>query len=146
MPNIHESVRYGPYGGRMAEFQHSLRSSFSHAEISDRIRRAISAAGLWVLAEVDAQALVRRGGFVIGGALQILAFHPRYLVRILAADSSALLTAPLKFAILELSGGEVAVSWINQTAAMARFGRPTLVTLGKELDALCDAIIKDALS
>lgn len=139
------SVVYGTYGATSKPFQHARMSPYSHAFVSDRIREAIQGAGLWILGEVDAQALVGRGGYAIGGALQILAFHPRFLTRVLAEDPSALLGAPLKFAILELADRSVAVSWTNQAIAFARYDRATLAELGRELDELCDAIVTNAL-
>jgi len=140
------SVTYGEFGSSAVPLQHIRKSTLPHDEVAKRVRRAVEAADLWVLGEVDAQALVKRGGYGIGGALQILAFHPRFLVRILEEDSSALLGAPIKFAILALDNETVAITWINQAAAFARYDRPALIRLGEELDAICLTIVDSALA
>jgi uncharacterized protein (DUF302 family) len=64
-----------------------------------RLRSEIEAADLWNLQEIGPQALLSHEGYAMGPARQLLYFHPRYVVRILAADSAALLEVPLKFIV-----------------------------------------------
>jgi len=92
-----------------------------------RLHLAIEAADFWVLHETDPQALLLRGGCAIGPARQILFFHPRFMVRLLAADPAALLEAPLKFGVIELSAGNVMLRWADPAAAFARYGNRALV-------------------
>lgn len=137
-------VSYGKFGEGYSSFQHVRKSALAHAEAARRMRAAVLAADLWILGEVDAQALVKQDGYLIGGAVQILAFHPRFLVRILEEDTSALLSAPIKFAILELDDGSVAITWTDQAVAFQRYGKRALLELGAELDALCMDIVDNA--
>lgn len=132
-----------PYGevGRTAEgFQRSRVCALQVADVVARLKASIEAADLWVLHEIDPQVLLRRDGYAIAPARQILFFHPRLVVRLLAADPSALLEAPLKFAVLERAGGEALVRWLDPAAAFERYGHPALADLGRELAATCEAI------
>jgi uncharacterized protein (DUF302 family) len=113
--------------------------------VVERLERAIEAVGLWVLGHVDAQAFVRRGGYALQGTVQILAFHPKFMVRLLEADPGALLGAPLKFAVVETPDGNVTVTWADHAAAFARYDNPALANLGQELAALSEAVATRAL-
>jgi uncharacterized protein (DUF302 family) len=137
-------ISYGKYGPVV--FQHHRFSTLDFADLRKRLSTSIEAAGLWVLHEVDAQAQLQRDNFIIGGAVQILAFHPRFMARLLAADPAALLAAPLKFALLALPDGTVAISWADHAASFARYGRTELDELGDELAALSHAIVGAALT
>ena len=138
-------VTYAEPGTSAASFQRSVTCTLPVADIAARLREAIEAAGLWVLHEIDPQALLRRGGYAIGAARQILFFHPDRMASLLAADPSALLEAPLKFAVLELPGGAVVVRWIDPAAAFARYGNPALADLGLDLATACEEIVAAGL-
>ncbi len=134
------TVTYADPGEAAASFQRCRVSALPVADVVARLRKAIEAADFWVLHEIDPQMLLRRGGYAIGAARQILFFHPRLMARLLAADPAALLEAPLKFAILELPGGTVMVRWSDPAAAFARYGSRALADLGRELAAACKEI------
>ena len=88
---------------------------------------------------------MKRGGYAITEARQILFFHPRIMERLLQVDPSALLEAPLKFAILELSSGKVIVHWTDPAATFARYKSGAFADLGKELAATCEEIVTTSL-
>ena len=64
-----------------------------------RLREAVAAADLWVVHEIDPQALLKRGGFAIAQLRQVLWFHPRLMARLLLNDPGAVPEAPLKFVV-----------------------------------------------
>lgn len=74
-------------------------SGFGYDETLQRLRLAIDAADLWVIHEIDPQALLKRGGFSITSLRQLLWFHPRFMARLLMADPGAVPEAPLKFVV-----------------------------------------------
>jgi uncharacterized protein (DUF302 family) len=115
-------------------------------ECTVRLRRSIEAADVWLLDEIDPQKLLTRGGYHIPPARQLLFFHPRYMARLLAADPSALVEAPIKFAVQEISATRSLVHWLDPAAAFARYGNPILSALGKDLAALCSTIIEASLA
>jgi len=126
-------VAYATLGSAAEAFQGSRICTLSMTDLVGRLRAAIEAADLWILHEVDPQMLLRRGGYAIGAALQILFFHPRLMVRLLAADPAALIEVPLKFALLALPDGNIAIRWIDPVAAFGRYANPALAKLGEEL-------------
>ena len=135
------AVTYAAPGSAAASFQRSRMVTAPFTEVVAGLRQGIEAADLWVLHEIDPQALLRRGGYAIGATSQILFFDPRLLARVLAADPTALLEAPLKLAVLELPDGTVLVSWLDPEAAFARYRSPALADIGRELAETCEEIV-----
>jgi uncharacterized protein (DUF302 family) len=125
-------------------FDHGRVCELPFATTVERLRAAIEANGLWVLHEIDPQAIVARAGHQIGLTRQILFFHPDFMVRLLAADPAALLEAPLKFAVMELDGA-VSVRWLDPAIGFARYGNAALAEVGRELAVVCERIVDAAL-
>ena len=98
---------------------------------------------MWILHEIDPQALLAKDGYRIGPARQILFFYPHLMARLLGADPAAVLEAPLKFVVLELADGTVMVSWNDPTGALARYQNAALTALGEELSRACQAIAEE---
>lgn len=82
-------VSYGDPGEAAASFRRARTRALPVPDVAARLRQAIEAADLWVLHEIDAQMLLRRSGYAIGAARQILFFHSRLMARLLAADPAA---------------------------------------------------------
>lgn len=139
------SVRMATAGATTASFQHERLIADPLADVVARLRSAIEAAGLWVLHEIDPQALLRKGGYAIPGARQILFFHPRLMVRLLEADSAAILEVPLKFALLE-EAGAVRLRWLDPRPAFAKYRNDGLSELGSDLASSCLAIADTAVA
>ena len=137
------SVVYGSPGVAASTFQQTHLERLAFPDVLARLRKSIEAADMWILHEIDPQALLAKDGYRIGPARQILFFHPRLMARLLATDSAAVLEAPLKFAVLELADGTVMVSWNNPTGALARYQNAALTALGEELSRVCQAIAED---
>ena len=112
---------------------HVTLSDFPFEGTLTRLRAAIQAEDLWLIHEIDPQMIVKRGGYDIGPARQLLFFHPRYMVRLLQGNPHALVEVPLKFAILELPGGGVSVGH-PKVETLAAY--PGLEVLAAELEAL----------
>jgi len=140
MTNGDQPVVYGAPGTAAAEFQHSLVCGLPFEDVVQRLREAIEASDLWVLHEINPQQLLHRGGYTIGATRQILFFHPRYLARVLQADPTALLEAPLKLAVMQRPDGATTIRWFDPAAAFARYGHPALSELGRELASICEKI------
>jgi uncharacterized protein (DUF302 family) len=143
--SVTTSITYGPAGNAAASFQRVRTSKLPLPEVLEKLRTGIQAAGLWVLDEIDPQSILQGAGHSIGAARQLLFFHPDLMVRLLRADQSALLEAPLKFAVMELPDGTVTVRWFDFSWSFARYDHAALSELGKELTKTCERIIADAL-
>ena len=81
--------------GPAPEWQRVHSSSLPFQATIDRLKGGIQAEGLWLLHELDPQALLRREGFTMGPARQLFFFHPRYMARLLEGDPAAILVAPI---------------------------------------------------
>jgi uncharacterized protein (DUF302 family) len=138
-------VDYREEGRRHEDFQHLRMTRLDHETVLQRLRAAIQAEDIMVLAEVDAQAILGRSHYAIGPTRQILFFHPRFMARLLAADTAALLEAPLKFSVIQ-GDGEVAVRWQDPLPGYARYGNEALTALGVELAFACERIADAALA
>jgi len=125
-------------------FQQTRGTSASLEAVVDALKAAIIAADVWVLHEINPQALLRRDGIEIEPARQLLFFHPRYMKRLLDADPAAVLEVPLKFAVLTEDMG-VVLRWYDPICAFDRYGNRELKVLGAELSLLCDGIVATAL-
>ena len=135
-------VSFAPAGARAAEFQMSTVIGRPFERVVADLKSAIVGAGLWVLQEIDPQALLHRDGLEIGNARQVLFFHPRLMKRLLEADSAALIEAPLKMAVLEMSDAEISVRCLDPVDAFGRYGNRALMQLGSELHATCGEILR----
>ena len=124
-------------------FQKARKTTASVDAAVVALKSAIIAADVWVLHEIDPQALLHRGGIEIGPARQLLFFHPRFMKRLLDAEPAAGLEAPLKFLVLP-EGPDVVVRWYDPLQSFSRYGVPALSALGVELSALCEQIAEAA--
>ena len=117
--------------------QSVLATNLDFDTVVERVKSEIATAGLWVIAEIDPQMLLRRGGFAIPRTRQILFFHPRYMSRLLTADASAIVEAPLKFVVTERGAGAV-LRWPEPIASFRP--HPRLAALAEELGGLASQI------
>ena len=137
-------VEYRDEGNTNAGFQYLRISRLPFAIVLKRLRDAIEVENLQILAEINSQAILAGSGYKIGPACQIMFFHPRLMARLLTADPSAFVEAPLKFSIVE-SEQQVIVRWQYPTPAYASYGSGALAELGDELSATCARIVESAL-
>lgn len=119
--------------------QHRALSGLPFEETLARLREAIQEEGLWLIHEIDPQMLLQKGGYAILATRQLLFFHPQYMARLLEADPSALVEAPLKLVIMEMPDGTVVLRHPDVAAAFARY--PGLETLGRDLAGICRRVM-----
>lgn len=119
-------------GGQVA-----LAAGYPFAETVERLKAGVAAENLWVIAEIDPQMLLRRGGYDIPPVRQILYFHPRYMARLLSTNAAAIVEAPLKFVVTASSGGAV-VRYPEPAFAFARYDG--MADLGAELGGIANRI------
>ncbi|ESZ26495.1 DUF302 domain-containing protein [Mesorhizobium sp. M0243] len=107
-----------------------VSSSYGFDETLQRLRDAIAAAELWIIHEIDPQALLRKGGISTIRLRQLLWFHPRYMARLLLTDPGAVPEAPFKFVVSEQAAG-VTVCALNPILVFSPY--PRLFGLAHEL-------------
>lgn len=131
-------VRYAPVRTDPA-FQRVLATPLGFDGALEVVRAVLAERDLWIIHEIDPQMLLARGGYQIECTRQILFFHPRYMARLLEADPSALLDAPLKIVVLE-SAGAVTLRWLLPETLFEKYENEQLTQLGRELVAVYAAI------
>jgi len=115
-------------------FQAVVTSTLDFDGTLARLKQGIEAADLWLIQEIDPQMLLRRGGYLIAPARQLLFFHPRYVVRLLAADPAAVVEIPLKLVVLQMPDGSVTVRHADVRSQLDRY--PGMHALADELAAI----------
>jgi uncharacterized protein (DUF302 family) len=115
------------------------QSTFPFDETLTCLKEAIQAEGLLLLHEIDTQMILRRGGYDILSTRQLFFFHPRYMVRLLEADPSAVMEAPLRLLVMEMPDGTVVVRHPDPGVALAPYAG--LANLGSELSLLLRRIL-----
>jgi uncharacterized protein (DUF302 family) len=137
-------VDYRETGSHHEGFQNLRMTNLPFDLVVERLRAAIVAEGIIILAEIDSQAVLAEANYKIGPARQILFYHPRLMARLLAIDTAAYLEAPLKFAIIE-GDRQVSVRWHYPAPAYASYSSDLLADLGEELSQVCKLIAAKAL-
>jgi uncharacterized protein (DUF302 family) len=117
-------------------------SRFGFADTVSALKTGIAAADLWLIAEIDPQKLLETAGYAGPRARQLLFFHPRFMVRLLAANPNGVAEVPLKFVVLEPPSGPIHV--LHPAASALFADHPGLGGLGDELSAIC-AVILDTI-
>jgi uncharacterized protein (DUF302 family) len=115
----------------MRDAQRAIASRYGLEETVAELKAGIADADLWLIHEIDPQALVRKAGYEIRGARQLLFFHPRYMMRLLAANEAAIVGVPLKLVVMEAADGRVIVRIPDPAQALSCY--PGVEELGAEL-------------
>lgn len=113
------------------------RGSFDDGVV--RVRQAVADEQLVVLHEIDTQLILATGGYAIPPLRQLLFFHPRYMIRLLAVDPAAVIEVPLKAVISTTRTHGVEVRIPDPRPRLG--GYPGLEELGAELAAACARIL-----
>jgi uncharacterized protein (DUF302 family) len=119
-------------------FQTVVRSVHDFDTTVACLKQAIAAHDLWLIHEIDPQMLLRRAGLDIPAARQLLFFHPRYMMRLLAIDPAAVTEVPIKLVALQAADGTVDVHHPRIDLQLARYAG--FDSLGGELADLGVAI------
>ncbi len=135
-------VQFGQPGATTEQFQSSQVTQRPFDDVVATVRGEIERAGLRVLNEIDPQKALEGIDRTIGGSRLIFFFHPNLVVRVLQADWTAMVEAPLKLLVIELPDGTVSVRMADPAASFARYGNPALADLGQELAATCRTIME----
>lgn len=130
-------LRYGTFSNPPFQCVHTSRYGFD--ETVARLKRGLNEEDLWLIHEIDPQALLRQAGIPISPARQLLFFHPRLMRQILTASPDAIIEAPLKLVALHLPDASVSV---RHLAAADQFGRyPGLKDLASEFTDLFERLV-----
>lgn len=131
------------YGIPTLPGRYRIKTSQKFDALLGESKRVISENGLWVIAEINPQALLEKAGYAISEARQILFFHPDFMVKLLAHDPSAVVAVPLKVVLVKLPDGQVIVQVTDPLEVFEKF--PKLKSLAEELNNLSDKIFQSII-
>lgn len=134
-------LEFGAIGSAADAFQHAATSTRPFGDVLSSLATEIDRAGLKLLQEIDVQKALAGLGRSTGGFRLLFFFHPALVVRVISADVSAMVEAPLKLVAAESPDGTVSLRIAEPAVAFGRYGNPALAELGVELSAIVRRIV-----
>ena len=135
-------LEFGAVGSGAARFQYTASSKRPFDDVVSSLATEIDRAGLKLLQQIDVQTALAGAGRTTGGFRLLFFFHPALVARVIAADVSAMVEAPLKLVAAESPDGTVWLRIADPSAAFGRYDNPALAELGAELSASLRRIIE----
>jgi uncharacterized protein (DUF302 family) len=114
-------------------------SSHDFDDTVAQLKQAIEAENLMVVAEVNAQQMLRMVGVRTGGMRQILFFHPRFMKQIVETNRNGGMEPPLKILVMERPDGAVMVRYHSPEHLFAPYGG--LEGVAQELEGVVERIV-----
>jgi uncharacterized protein (DUF302 family) len=109
-----------------------------------RLKKAIRANKLGIVAEACATCGASAIGVTIPGNRVIMVFAPKFAVRMLKASEAAGIEAPLRLYVTEQSDGSANLTYRLPSHVFAPYGVKALDRMASELDAVFDTIVRQA--
>ncbi|TYO91333.1 DUF302 domain-containing protein [Oceanicella actignis] len=112
-----------------------------YAELLPRLRAAVRAEGMAVVAEAGPTEAARARGVRVPGNRVVGVFRNDFAVRALRASLAAMIEAPIRFYVVQTPSGAT-LAWKTPSHVFAPYmaeGGPALAGLARELDAIFEA-------
>ncbi len=122
----------------------SLHSPYGFDETLARIERSVDANAMFKIATASASRAAAGLGIAIPGDAVVLVFRNDFARRVLAADPTAGIEAPLPIQIRETKTGTV-IAWKRPSDVYRPYPAPEIARVARELDAILAKIAADAL-
>lgn len=129
-----------PYPGTQV-----IETDQSFAAYVERLKNAIQANKMGIVAEASATNGAASIGVEIDGNRVIMIFRPDYAVRMLDASVAAGIEAPLRLYVTENDDGTARLTYRTPTAVFAPYDIPALDEMAGELDAIVETIVAESL-
>ncbi len=129
----------GPPGLQVLPTKHGF------AELWSRLEKAVAANQMGIVGRASASKGAAARGIMIPGNAVIMVYRNDFAVRMLAANVTAGLEAPLHFNVTEDAAGTATLSYRTPSAVFAPYGGAALAQMAKELDAIFAQIAADAV-
>ncbi len=134
-------LEFGAVGAEAEAFQYAVTSTRTFDKVLLSLATEIDSVGLRLLQEIDVQKALAEAGRTTGGFRLLFFFHPALVIRVISADVSAMVEAPLKLVVAEGADGIVTLRLADPATAFGRYGNPALAELGTELSATVRRIV-----
>ncbi len=122
-----------------------LPSKYGFAELWSRLEKAVAANQMGIVARARASKGAAARGIEIPGNAVIMVYRNDFAVRMLEANLTAGIEAPLHFNVTEDAAGTATLSYRTPSAVFAPYGGAALAEMAKELDAIFARIAADAV-
>jgi len=122
----------------------ALPSPYGFDETLARIERAVEGNGMFKVATASASRAAAGLSIAIPGDAVVLVFRNDFARRILAADQTAGIEAPLPIQIRETKAG-IVIAWKRPSDVYRGYAAPEIAKAARELDAIFAKIAADAL-
>ena len=122
----------------------AMPTSKTFSELQAALDAAVKAEGMAAVTKACASCGAARRGVTIQGNMVVGVFRNDFAVRMLEAEVSAGIEAPIRFYLTEHTDGTASLSYRTPSAVFAPYGNADLDALAKELDRIWEAIATQA--
>ena len=122
-----------------------IETALSFEALWDRLKQAIQANGMGLVAQACASCGAKARGVTIPGNAVVMVFRSDFAVRMLEASVAAGVEAPLRFYLTETAAGTATLAFRMPSATFARYESAKLDAMAQELDAIWESIVRDTL-
>ncbi len=123
----------------------AIETALSFSALWDRLKQAIKANGMGIVAQACASCGAKGRGVAIPGNAVVMVFRNDFAVRMLEASVAAGIEAPLRFYLTENADRTATLTFRRPSATFAPYQSAKLDEIARELDAIWDSIVRDAL-
>ena len=124
-----------------------LPTSYDFDTLVQRLKQAVEANGMFIVAQASASAGAERRGIAIPGNYIAGVFRNDLAVRMLEASVPAGIEAPIRFYVTAHADGTATLSYKTPSSVFAPYdGGPELDALARELDALFAKIAAETVA
>lgn len=121
-----------------------IHSDIPFEEFLPRLKAAILANQMGIVAEACADCGARKIGVEIAGNRVVMIYHPRFAVRMLKASIAAGIEAPLRLYVTQQDNG-TELSYRLPSATFAPYGIADLDAMAAELDGVFERIVAETI-
>jgi uncharacterized protein (DUF302 family) len=125
--------------------QQSLSTAKPFWTLAEDLKQAISRHGMLLVTQACASCGAKARGITVPGNLVFGVFRNDFALRMLEADISAGIEAPVRFYLIERADGMSTLSWKTPSSVFAPYGNAALDEMGLELDGIFASIAADAV-
>jgi len=128
-----------PYPGTIV-----LPTQFKYPTLVKRLNKAIGKNGMGIVARASATLGAKSLGVTIPGNMVVMAFNPKYAIRMLKASVAAGYEAPIRFYITEQSDGTATLTYRTPSSLFSPYRNADLDKMARELDSIFEKIARQA--
>ncbi len=128
-----------PYPGTLV-----LKTQSDYPTLVKRLNKAIGDNGMGIVSRASATLGAKSLGITIPGNMVVMAFNPKFAVRMLKASVGAGYEAPIRFYITEQADGTATLTYRTPSSLFAPYKNAELDKMAAELDVIFQAIATQA--